>query len=743
MPRRILTCSILLCASALCWVWPVAVNACGVDDNIDGDVFLDPAITGRQLDAPFFFDTLHRYYGEHSTSRGTEVAGDSILAVSLQEWTLFFGARVDAAEWADLMTKATDAELDTVLRVLRGEPQVNAPGRYAKLAKMRNRASLEAAVQYVATARLVDRLANAPAKNGRWWDPPSTDELVIDPARRGSLSIQAVAALEKQLTGTGDVFLRQRYAFQIVRARFYGGERQDCIAAYESLQADLGADNSVAWRALAYVAGAHYRARRYAEANVLYARIFDAYPPLRKTAYLSFHPQEETDWRRALELAGSLRTRTVLWQMLGIAHDGPRAMAEIYELDPTSDLLPLLIVREVNRLEYEYSVYRDAVHVEGLAKASQALLTFIETAAARGGVASPEVWHIAAAHLYGIEGDKFSTAQQLEVAASFGNHSQVIRRQIRATAALALANANETMTPAVLDSLAEALNWLEAAAAGGTDVRAGALFWRIKSVLAARHLKAEDYLAAVCLVRGPSPVFTTRENVDAVIAFLDRTDKSPYERVLARLLEFSRSDLVEMKAALALNAGDIRTAAAELATVKTVQLNADPFTARINDCHDCDAADPNKWIYSKAAFVARMSALEREAAANPGRAAHCWYELGNAYYNITWYGNSRTFYEDLMRAALPGQMERAEAFYRRAYEASMDRDFKARAAFMAAKCEQNRYFIGRRNGQPDFVAGEWYRTLRSRYADTTYFAEILKECGYFRTFMSKNPLERR
>lgn len=767
MCARISTASILLCASVLICMTPRGAWA-GPEYGpiIDSDVFLDPAIIAQPLNAPFYFDPYNRYYREDYMSRRTDEVDDPIIATGLDEWRIYFGETVDATAWADLMTKASDTELASVLGGLRGEAEAAVPGKYSSLIGTRDSVRIRAATQYVIAARQVDQLAAADTRRS-WWSPPPAEEVAAVRARRSMLSVQAIAAIERELAARHDAFLRQRYAFQLVRVRFYGENREDCISAYEAHRPDLETDSSVAWRARAYVAGAHYRAHRYAEANTMYARIFDEYPPLKRAAYWGFHPQEELDWQSALGLAGSVRAQTVLWQMLGIAHDGRRAMGEIYKIDPKSDLLPLLIVREVNRLEYESSWLSSEPRTSGLRNEMQALRGFLDKASAGGNVNSPEVWEIAAAHLYALDGDTSAAGRLLDRARAHDNKNPIVLRQIRATGILADVNSSGAIAQTSRAGLAESLDWLESEAVGEANIRMSAMYRHVKQILATRHREAGDQVAAACLVSGPSPIYGTRENVDALISFLDRVDKTPYERVLARALSCSRAQLVEIKAALALYGGDIQTAATEFSKVKTAQLVADPFVADMSDCRHCETGDLTRWTYSKSAFVTRMAALEREAVANPARAAECWFELGNAFYNITWYGNARGFYEDLLpmlhvrhdcrspssneprdeslpcRAALPGQMERAESCYRKAFNASNDREFKTKAAFMAAKCQQNVYFNVRREGQPDFVAGEWSRTLCREYADTRYFAEILKECGYFRTIMTKFPAARR
>jgi hypothetical protein len=77
---------------------------------------------------------------------------------------------------------------------------------------------------------------------------------------------------------------------------------------------------------------------------------------------------------------------------------------------------------------------------------------------------------------------------------------------------------------------------------------------------------------------------------------------------------------------------------------------------------------------------------------------------------------------------------KAEAYYDKALTLSKDPEFSAKCCFMAAKCEQNRFFISSEY-TGDFRAGLYFKVLRARYAKTKYYQEIIKECGYFRTYL--------
>jgi hypothetical protein len=60
---------------------------------------------------------------------------------------------------------------------------------------------------------------------------------------------------------------------------------------------------------------------------------------------------------------------------------------------------------------------------------------------------------------------------------------------------------------------------------------------------------------------------------------------------------------------------------------------------------------------------------------------------------------------------------------------------------MLAKCERNQWY----NDEPTdhdywknaFKAWNGFKTLKQQYANTQFYKEVIKECGYFRTYIGK------
>src|SRR5690606_3551546 len=133
--------------------------------------------------------------------------------------------------------------------------------------------------------------------------------------------------------------------------------------------------------------------------------------------------------------------------------------------------------------------------------------------------------------------------------------------------------------------------------------------------------------------------------------------------------------------------------------------------------------------------------------------------LGNAFYNITHFGNGRTFYEDeifgfsyhfyqisdkerpLMQNIYDSSL--AEKYYRQALVHAKTDEQKAKCHYLLAKCERNDYYnetfgpggyagYGIKNY---FLAWDGFKALE-QFPSTKYYRDVIRECGYFRTYIN-------
>ncbi len=714
--------------------------------------FFAPEIIENPAEAPFFLAPSRPFYDQSG-----DIAEEYRVALqqtNAREWSAFFQDKVPAEDLSYLLYTMSLPELDGLIFALKGKSAPLAPRAKAlaeELARFADKGEAIKALYYLGVAKRVEPIATFREGIDPWRSPDKT----APPPALAAGAAPLIAGAEGLMKSAGDPFLRRRYRFQILRLLFYSAQYADCAREYAAHRDEFEAGGSLKYRAMDLAAGALYREKQYAEADYLYSLIFDQFPPLKKSAYRSFHPQEQSDWLKTLALAHGAREKAVLWQMLGIADDGVTAIEQIRSLEPRSKLLPLLLVREVNKAEQAYAFGPDSSSSARTAdprqKVSPALLAVVRRVADAGDADRPYLWELALAHLDALNGDDAAAEAALEKAAAEIRGDAVLEGQARMTRLFARVRAETAPDKAAEDYLARELSWLSKP----INSRAGRLFQWALDRLGAVYAAGSDATRGLMLADQPSsPIYRDDAKVDALLAFARNPRKSSFDRFVAEHYGYDADQLTELEAINALYAGGFQRASALFDRIAkspaNAALRADPFLSRVVDCHDCDFADPQKRTYTKASFARRLLELKTRADGAGEDAARASFELAAGLYNMSYFGNARDVYETAhgnFSPELPRNrnMDLAEKYYRRALELSSDREFQARAAYMAEKCAHNRLYAAAGAAQPggldDYFSrhaepgGDYFRLLKKSYSDTKYYAEILRECGYFRRFV--------
>ena len=128
--------------------------------------------------------------------------------------------------------------------------------------------------------------------------------------------------------------------------------------------------------------------------------------------------------------------------------------------------------------------------------------------------------------------------------------------------------------------------------------------------------------------------------------------------------------------------------------------------------------------------------------------------VANAYYNMTYFGNARVFYYgaimnqygNYIDPAYQSQLldcAPARQYYQKSLDAATTLEQKAKCVYMLAKCDRNDFYTNRYHAKQDFYgdtdvdfkAWDGFKKLKGEYANTSYYKEVIKECGYFRKYL--------
>ncbi len=748
-------CLLLLCTLLLAPASIPAFATGGGDecDDLECSSFFAPEVIQSPTESPFF-RSYHTFY-HHGYDVSSDEANNT-AATNLDEWFRHFDGQLKRGTLSWMLYKMPLADLNNLVTVLNGKeaPLSNRARVLLRLLSAYGQKSkVISSLQYLEFAKKVEPIANRRSREGAW-DPREQQKHLGEDTATARVLIESSDCLIK----AAPPFVAQRLKLQVIRLQFYTAQYAAAQSYYEANRTSFSEGGSAKWRFLEAAAGAFYKDKKYGKANYIYSLVFGHFSPQKRSAYFSFHPVEQSDWNESLSLARSTREKEVLWQLLGIYADGMAAIDQIFALNPESDLLPLLLVREVNKAEENWSTNRQLDQfgdennkpkpdreAVGVVRVSR-----LRAIADSGRVSKLYLWRLAVGHLFALAGETENADSYLHASAQGMPRDALLRGQARSSLLLNKVLSMKGVEHGSEEYLARTLSWL-AGFQSKENFRAAYLNTWVLTKLSGIYLAAGDTTRGLMLNDQAShPVYRDINQINAIFEFRNNT-RSAFDKFLVTRYDYKESELRRLQALTSLYHADFAGALAYLklagAKAQNSPLYANPFTGRIVDCHDCEIG--NKPVMTLEQFTERMSELGTKANGTGPAAAQASLFLGNAFYNMSYYGNGRAVYNTAHSNLAPDRenkngdaelalnMEQAERFYKRAAELSSDQELRAQATFLAAKTEQNRFYNSHVEGDPvDIHPGKYYLLLKEKFHETSYFKEIIRECGYFRTYMS-------
>ena len=586
-----------------------------------------------------------------------------------------------------------------------------------------------------------------------------------------------IKEIEHQYTTVKDAFLKNRYWFQTVKAYFYSDDKQKAIEFFNKTAASAP-KNTLYYRAVSYLAGIHYKQKNYAVSNYLYSQVFDKCPEMRVVAAYNFHPQENSDWQQSLEMAKTNQEKAALWAIRGYYNDEQEAIAAIFELDSKSEHLNYLLTRLINNQENKISAdYQKNTVAENKkeqrAKLNQSVLALVDKIASSDAVDKPYSWKMALGYLQSLNGDyekadKMYTASEKDLPGTVLASSQL--RLLRFVNNL---NKISKIDSKSEQTLLSDLKWLYEElpeknienfrfynASNWSRQYLSALYKAQKNVV-----MAELFSQSTAYYSGNSgnSFYDDEKNLLAMKSFLQKTDKTQMEQIAERIYNLKGRDIANFQAVKATFENKIPQAIAYMKETDSIQhyvLLGNPFNGNIKDCHDCEHAAYQKRKFTQMDFLNLINEMQHKVAKNEDVYNNSLL-LGNAFYNLSHFGNARTFYEisivgygssptyfrDAMKRMII-DCSVSKMYYQKALLAATTKEQKAKCTYMLAKCERNdfynqRYYFQNKNywevydDKVNFLAWNGFKTLEKDYSDTQYYQDVIRECGYFNTYVNQ------
>lgn len=580
---------------------------------------------------------------------------------------------------------------------------------------------------------------------------------------------------EKRCTSLADPFIKVRYGFQAVRLAHYMKDFSKCITLYDKLVEPIKTESIIKYWALGQKGGALKGNGKSAEANYIFAKVFDKCASKRVNMYLSYQFNTDADWTSCMNLCKTPREKTTMFLMRAINPDSKTTeeLENIYQLDPQSEYLTLLLTREVNKIEsqlmgYDFNFkYPIEIKSDEYASNEEALRylpklkEYVSAKIQEGKVKDLGVWKLVEGYLYFLEGN-FSTAQKLLSGLNGAMKTNQQKAQLKNFLfLLKVAQINKVDVNIENEIYGEyqKIDFLADEYKTRTMDCIEHVFQR------AYERQGQKGKAFLCTETGYELLINPEISVVDDLLKLADNSKSSFELYLLKKIDGTsyKDVLLDMKGTDFLRNHQLTEARNYFKQFSPLYLGnerallySNPFNGLLFDCQECayeKYGDNNK--FTKLWAVEKMLEMENaiKTETDQNKIAENYYLLANAWYNFSYYGvswkglafhrysSSAEVYYDENNVQQPDNeltvrdMDMPLAYYQKAAAATSDKELKAKCAFMMAKCAQNKTYSGSKD---EFaLRNKFFQQLKQSYSDTQYYKEVLRECSYFQYFVTK------
>jgi hypothetical protein len=756
--KHFLLCGTLF-VSALTFL-PTSANACGWDPEWENEFyrFMAPEMARQEMFEPFQFtwDNLYSY---------NLMSPDMSHNANARDWAEYFGEGITESDVLKVVYGMGPDDLSMVQKKASGDKNLLLGDISSnRLIRQWSKGEWRESLDYLQYALRVEPFCVADVYD--WGEDDRTD--APTPNRLVEEGIRAYKA-------SNDDFIKIRYAYQVVRLLRYDSNAPEAVKMFEELAAPLAhVNNTVYWWTVSHYAGALRYSKKPIESAYEFSRVFDNCPTRRIAAYRGFRVKSDEQWNEVMNLCKSGHEKATLHFIRAIT---PNALAmeelrDIQRLSPGSEMADVLLQREINKIEGEllgYPFSSKQAYYKGMktpehataSKNLRSLQVAVDETIDGKAMHDADLWKLSKVYLIFLAGDAAGASKALsktrpklsEAGALRGSLLDLVLRiamtkkvdaSVENTLLKDLTNLSGKLSKEKAEELRkfmdEALAWLyEAQGQSG------------KALLARRRQYAIDD------AKLPA--------INDLLKFEAKPNPTLYEKQLLERMHASvnHNQLLEVKGTRLLGKNLLEEAIKVFNAIpenvrsssSTFSLDADPFKGRIRDIvncwnYDCGGGDN----YTKLSLAEAMLTLQKKAIQEPENAGKYYHLLGNAYYNITFFGPAwgaldyhrsggnwgyLGYYESWYQFDPETfdevvDMSLAEKYYTKSVEASNDPELAALSTYMAAKCELNRFYMSGEETKDGYQTH--FSDLVGNYRNTQIYDQLVRECFYFRQYQN-------
>jgi len=717
------------------------------DSNFTPETFVDNSYSPLFLSTDVFYGI--GFDRDHTTRFNNEI---------VEDWSVYLENKISKKDLTFFLTDSSSADVSDLVVFYNRKKSTKLSEKWKQKIDL-NEAKIKNFFLFLNDAQAIETYST------QHYDSWNYDETVKPEVL---VNLNSIKTLENKYNTTADPFLKNRYWFLVVKASFYSNSPAKGITFFNKTEKSAP-KNTLYYRALAYVAGIEYKQKNYAKSNYLYSQVFDKCPTMRVVSAYCFHPQEQKDWNQSLKIAKTNDDKAALWAIQGYYHDEEKAITEIYKLQPKSQHLDYLLTRLINNQENKIDQsFKDKTVLQNKKNTEDSIqkstIDLVTKIAQSDKTQKPYLWNVAAGYLETLNGNFKQADKHFDKAENKMPQTPIAISQVRLLRFVNNLSKIDKLNPDNEKTILADLSWLyfEVPKKSIANFRyENATKWS-KNYLAALY-KSQKNTVMTEVFNRDSDFYDNEKQLLDMKAFLTKENKTEIEKIGASIYSVKLADINYFQAIKATFKNKIPEALVFMKQSDSLQntvLYGNPFLGNIKDCHDCDHRAKQKKKYTAIEFLTAIKTLQ-DHVVKQNDVYNNNLLLGNAFYNITHFGNARLFYEgniagsgstpDFFRTPIRDMITNcslAKTYYEKAFVAAKNNEQKAKCQYMIAKCERNDYYNKKyyslnlstwdiQDDQTNFIAWQGFQKLKANYAKTKYYQEVINECGYFKTYAHK------
>jgi hypothetical protein len=763
------------CISVAVISFPQNIIGCGPDaDPYDYYTsFFNAGLSDAKAFKPFYYTSYNFLYDETEPVETADIL--------CNEWSSYCGVPVTDADVKKFMIKFDAKDIGNLYNHLEKNQPLKIPD------SVKHNSFTDYFIQHKNLEALgyvlfTKKTAPFVAGDAGYWEAPVRDSVKMDKLIKNGFQLLNVAK---------DDFFKLRYTYQILRLAHYSGRYTDVINWHGKYISN--SSSTVKNLCDALKAGALFHTGQNKQAAYLFSQLFANGAEKRISNYLGFNWSVKRNENRDSYLS-LCKNNTEKANMLALfamnsVNSEVKTLKEMYALNPTGEVLEVLAVREINKLEEKYltpqmqkeaggkTLYftwdetgSDSALAANKNDAAE-LQQFLHTAV-NGPVKNKALFETGAAYIAYMLKD-YGNAKNFLAAAEKMPLTQKIKDQWALTNLLVTINEKEKINAAFEEQILPSLQWLYDKAkkekplnSSWSELNEWQKFYRnlMSEVLAARYHRQKDFhKEALCIGAADYIVKygnywnaggidflrnnLVSKDVEKLFALMDNKQPDKFESWLMNNNVIKKAAVTDFAGTAYLRDYDFGNAVIwfkKSTDKKSAVIKTNPF---IDLLYDQEEALPGeaKFTTTKQAFAEEMMRLQKMTETDKANAAKYLYKMALGFYNITYYGHAWQLVQ-YNRSGSDGyyipdnatgfQKEyygcyTALAYFEKAMNSSNDKNFKARCLFMMAKCSQKTIHQPQYNeystnwDKYDAAEKEYF----SKFKSNQYFPQLVKEYG--------------